>query len=287
MKILVTGSQGLLGRRLIPLLTQQGHKVTGIDVQEADITQEDRIVPHIIQAKPELVIHCAALTDLDWCEDHPRETQHVNTDGTRHVAQACQHLGCELLYISTDYVFGGPPVDHPHREADPVCPESVYAVSKVRGEEHARALVSRLYIVRTAGLYGTQGKNFVLAILNKSKKDGRLRVIDDQVGNRTYVAHLVEALGQLISTHAYGTFHVANEGACSWYEFACDIIQLAGLTATTTITPIPSTAYPGKVKRPAYSALSMQAYQQATGHTMPHYKAALQEFLTALKAVGR
>jgi dTDP-4-dehydrorhamnose reductase len=284
MKILVTGSKGLLGRTLAPLLMQQHYEVVGIDVQEADITREDQIVPLIVKTGPELIIHGAALTDLDWCEDHPAETERVNADGTRHVAQACQQLGCELLYISTDYVFGGPPVLEPHPENDPVQPESAYAWSKYHGEEHVRALVSRYYIARTAGLYGTEGKNFVLAILNKAKKDGKLRVINDQVGNRTYIAHLAAGLSRLITTHAYGTYHVANEGACSWYEFAKDIIRMAGLADTTTITPISSAEYPSKVKRPAYSALSLLAYEKATGQKMPHYREALKELLASLQS---
>jgi dTDP-4-dehydrorhamnose reductase len=135
--------------------------------------------------------------------------------------------------------------------------------------------------VRTAGLFGNQGKSFVKTILERAREKKGLKVINDQISNRTYAPHLAAALGALLSTHSYGMYHVANHGACSWYEFAVEILKLAGLLATTEIVPIKSAEYESKVVRPAYSALDMLAYEQAAGRTMRHYREALREYLNS------
>lgn len=275
--IVVTGANGLLGSIVCKVFKAAGHTVTGIDIEHADISRGDEIIPLMTSLAPHLVIHCAALTNLDVCEAEPDKAYLVNTVGTRNIAQACTLCNAELLYISTDYVFGKN-ATRPLLEWDAPDPLNEYARSKYAGEEYVRMLSQRFYIVRIAGLFGMGGKNFIDTILKLARERASVTVIDDQVSNKTYAPDLADALLALTTKHQYGIYHIANEGACSWYQFAVEAVTQSGLDPAV-LKPISAATYGGVIARPAYSVFNMIAYRSLVGHSLPHYSQALTTFL--------
>ena len=227
MRIYITGNKGQLGRALEKALGD--HTLFGGDLPEVDITDLASIRPSLLAAKPDVVIHSAALTDVDGCARNPDLAYRVNALGTRNVAVACQSADCALLAISTNEVFDGS-ADQPYLEFDRANPINPYARSKHAGEVFVRDLLARFYIVRTAWLYGYGGSNFVTKIVKRAKDEGRLRVVSDEVGSPTFAPDLAGAVARLIHTEAYGTYHFVNDGACSRFEFAQAILDRAGLT---------------------------------------------------------
>ena len=224
MRVAITGARGQLGRSLTESF--QSHELLLIDLPEHDVTQRD-IIPLISDFGPELVIHAAAMTDVDGCEREPDVAYRVNALGTRSVALACQRCDAPMLYISTDYVFDGTS-DEPYLEYDEPNPTSVYARSKLAGEECVRELLKRFYIVRTAWLYGRNGNNFVEKMLQLADRDRELSVVSNEFGSPTYAPDLAEAIFRLTQHPLYGIYHLVNEGSCSRYEFACKVLELAG-----------------------------------------------------------
>jgi dTDP-4-dehydrorhamnose reductase len=226
MRIYITGNKGQLGRALERGLAD--HTLFGGDLPEVDITDLDSIRMDVARAQPDVVIHAAAMTNVDGAARDPDLAYRINAIGTRNVAVACQDAGCPLLAISTNEVFDGA-ADRPYLEFDAVNPINPYAQSKLAGEVFVRDLLTRFYIVRTAWLYGYGGNNFVTKIVARAKADGRLSVVSDEVGSPTFAPDLVRAIARLIETDAYGIYHFTNEGVCSRFEFARRIIELAGL----------------------------------------------------------
>ncbi len=227
MRIYITGIRGQLGRALAKALA--GHVVFGAGSSEADITDLQAIRSSITSFKPDLVIHSAAMTDVDGCARDPDRAYRVNALGTRNAALACQNANCPMLAISTNEVFDGT-ADQPYLEFDPAHPINFYARSKHAGEMFVRDLLTRFYVVRTAWLYGYGGSNFVTKIVKRAKQDGRLRVVTNEIGSPTFAADLAAAITRLITTGAYGIYHFTNEGSCSRFEFAQRILELAGLS---------------------------------------------------------
>lgn len=226
MRIYITGNKGQLGRGLEKALAD--HTLFGGDLPEVDITDLASIRTSVASAQPDMVIHSAAMTDVDGCARNPDLAYRVNALGTRNVAIACQDAGCPMLAISTNEVFDGS-ATQPYLEFDPTHPINPYARSKLAGETFMRDLLSRFYIVRTAWLYGYGGNNFVVKILKRARDDGRLRVVTDEVSAPTFVPDLADAIRRLITTGAYGTYHFTNAGVCSRFDFARKIVDLAGL----------------------------------------------------------
>ncbi len=224
MRIAITGAKGQLGRSLTESF--QSHELLLIDLPEHDVTQRD-IIPLISDFGPELVIHAAAMTDVDGCEREPDVAYGVNALGTRNVALACQRCDAPMLYISTDYVFDGTS-DEPYLEYDEPNPTSVYARSKLAGEEFVRDLVNNFYIVRTAWLYGRNGNNFVEKMIQLADRGSELSVVSNEFGSPTYAPDLAEAIFRLSQHPLYGIYHLINEGSCSRYELACKVLELAG-----------------------------------------------------------
>jgi len=234
MRIYITGIHGQLGSALEKTLA--GHVVFGAPSPEVDITDLPAVRSGICLFKPDLVIHSAAMTDVDGCARDPGLAYRVNALGTRNVAIACQDAGCAMLAISTNEVFDGM-TDRPYLEFDPTNPINPYAKSKLAAEVFVRDLLTRFYIVRTAWLFGYGGSNFVTKIVRRAKQDGRLRVVADEISSPTFAADLAGAVARLIATDAYGIYHFTNEGICSRFEFAQKILELAGL-AHIPIEPI-------------------------------------------------
>lgn len=294
MKTLITGSKGQLGYELTRQLYQRKCALGNISLQHQeislacydrptlDLVSKNNIKQILQKERPELVIHCAGMTNVDGCEDAPEEAMLVNGEAVRYIAQACEEIGAKLFFISTDYVFSGQKGDI-YLESDPCDPQSVYGKSKRLGEENALKYCSRSFIVRTAWLYGLHGHNFVKTILKKGKETDTLKVVNDQFGNPTNAEDLAYHIWKLALTDRYGIYHCTGTGVCSWYEFACAIAQDAGLPCR--VLPCTSLEYPQKAKRPAYSALSHKALQEAVGDQMRPWREALRDYLGKLEQV--
>ena len=224
MRIVVTGARGQLGKALQEVL--QGGDLLLVDLPEHDVT-EPRIAGTITEFQPDLVIHAAAMTDVDGCERDPDSAFKVNEVGTRNVVDACRLCDAALLYVSTDYVFDGTKGE-PYLESDEPNPVCVYGRSKLAGERVVLDLLTRYYIVRTAWLYGQGGRNFVTKILELAAHREELSVVTTEVGSPTYAPDLAAAIARLIEYPLYGTYHLVNEGSCSRFEFAERILELAG-----------------------------------------------------------
>lgn len=225
MRVVVTGSRGQLGSALRQVLAE--HEVLGLVRPEHDITDIAAIDVAVREFCPDVIIHAAAMTDVDGCERNPAAARRANVLGTRNVAVAAQGAKAKLVYISTDYVFDGRK-DEPYWEYDEVNPSSVYGRTKWLGEEMVRRFSSRYYIVRTAWLYGEGEDNFVGTVLRLAEAHDSLHMVTDEVGSPTFVLDLAQAIKRLMRTSAYGTYHLANAGTCSRYQWAREILDLAG-----------------------------------------------------------
>jgi dTDP-4-dehydrorhamnose reductase len=274
MKILVTGAKGMLGADLCRELAG-GHQVTGIDVQEVDLVSADAI-ERLVGYDPEIILHCAAMTNVDGCEKDPDAAYAVNGRGTRNVALAARQLDIPMLYISTDFVFDGKKGE-PYCEWDQPSPLGHYGRSKLDGENSVRELLKKFYIVRTSWLYGKQGRNFISTILAKAKEAGTIKVVNDQVGSPTYVRDLCRALARLIASDKYGTYHLSNSGACSWYDLARKAVEMSGIKSE--VSPIASSEYPTPTTRPSYSVLRNFCWERTFGETLRPWEEGLRDYL--------
>jgi dTDP-4-dehydrorhamnose reductase len=226
MRILITGALGQLGTALQMALAD--HELNLVDLPQIDITEREAIFTAVSAARPEVVIHCAAYTDVDGCAKDPALAYKVNGLGTQNVALACQRFGAEMVHISTNEVFAGDNLTG-YEEWMPLNPCNAYGRSKAAAEVHVSNILARFYIVRLAWLFAPGGRNFIHAILDRAGGEGRLRVVVDEVGNPTYVKDLADALAQLVQTHQHGIYHFTNSGSCSRWEFANEILRLAGM----------------------------------------------------------
>lgn len=281
-RIALIGANGMLAqavRRLIPVDAD----VAFFDLPDFDLTAREQVLGRLQNFGPDLILNCAALTDVDGCESREELAMAVNGRGPGYLAEAALHCGAKLVHISTDYVFDGGKSE-PWLEDDPTRPLSVYGRSKLAGEQAIqKSELQDWLIVRTSWLYGPGGKNFVETMLRLMAERKRLRVVADQVGSPTYTRDLAAAMAQLVARDARGLFHFTNSGQCSWHQFACAIAEQARLCgmelAVETIEPITTDDYPLPARRPAWSVLSTQKYQQVTGDCPPDWRAALRDYL--------
>jgi dTDP-4-dehydrorhamnose reductase len=274
MKIVITGAKGQLGNSLQQVFTQD--QLFPIDLPDYNLVSFKTTMDYITDIRPDLVIHCAAKTQVDECELKPDEAYTSNVIATKNVVNACQAVDAALVYISTDYVFDGQGT-RPYREYDVCNPQSVYGMTKWQGEEIVKTHLQRFFIVRTAWLFGDVGNNIVRTILKLSAEKKILRFVNDQVGCPTYAADLATVIGQLIHTDAYGIYHVTNEGSCSWFDFARQILDQAG-KPEIRVEPINSKELDRPASRPGYSILAKDGLH-SLGITTPPYQDALQRFL--------
>jgi dTDP-4-dehydrorhamnose reductase len=274
MKVLITGSKGQLGNALQEKL--KDHDLHLIDLPEHDLTSFPATMSRFLQVKPEVVIHCAAKTQVDDCELKPDEAYRANVIATKHVVNACQAVDAALVYVSTDYVFDGTGT-WPYREYDPCNPASVYGRTKWQGEEIVKTHLQRFYIVRTAWLFGDVGQNIVKTVLKLAREQEILKFVNDQTGCPTYAADLAAAIAGLIQTNAFGIYHITNEGHCTWFEFVQEILEAAGIKKTK-VEPISSAELSRPAPRPHYSVLAKDSLH-SIGITMPVYQDALRRFL--------
>lgn len=277
-KVLVTGAAGQLGQDMMAELKKRGYTAIGVDVEEMDITDEEKVMEVISGIRPQVVIHCAAFTAVDAAQDQEDLCRQINAKGTDYVAKACEAVSCKMIYLSTDYVFEGTG-ERPWEPEDEVKkPLNVYGQTKYEGEQAVRNRTSRYFIVRTAWVFGPHGKNFVRTMLNLAKKYDRITVVNDQFGTPTYTPDLAVLLADLMETEKYGIYHATNEGDyISWYEFACEIFKLAG--KEISVVPVSSEEYAAKAKRPKNSRLSKKKIRVNGLKPLPQWKDALQRFL--------
>ena len=274
MKILITGSEGQLGQAL--QMSLSGHELTAVDLPEVDVSEARAIAAAVESSRARLVIHCAAYTDVDGCARDPQFAYKVNALGTLNVALACKAAGAAMLHISTNEVFAG---DRPngYEEWMSLHPINPYGRSKAAAEMNVRNVLNRFYIVRTAWLYGDGGRNFIRAILDRARADGRLRVVADEIGNPTYALDLAEAICALVETRQYGVYHFTNSGACSRWAFANEIVRLAHLDHVP-VKPILASAYQRRSTPPPFGALNNVA-GASLGITLRPWQEALAEYL--------
>lgn len=280
MRILITGAAGQLGTALKHELT--GHDLALVDLPDVDVTQREDVFTSFTAFQPQVVVHCAALTDVDGCARNPTLAYRVNGLGTQNVALACREVGAALVHLSTNEVFAGDRPDG-YEEWMPMNPRNPYGRSKAAAEFHVRNLLQAHYIVRTAWLYAPGGHNFVHAILNQMGNGRQIRVVADEIGNPTYVRDLAEAIAQLLVTGQYGTYHFTNEGACSRFTFAAEAVRLAG-GITEQVVPILHNEFKRASTPPPFAALHNIAGAAIGIHLRPWQEALVEyveEYVTA------
>lgn len=284
MRIAVTGAKGQLGGELCRHL---GSDAIPLDLPQFDLLDLAGVKRTILQIRPDAIIHAAAYTLVDRAEDEPDKCFAINATATGLLTELARTLDCPLLYVSTDYVFAGEPErTEPYREEDPASPQGVYARSKYEGELQTLQW-ERHYIVRTCGLYGQLGANspgnFVETMIRLGHSGRPLRVVDDQFCTPSYVVHVARAIAYLIRSEMYGTFHIVNDGATTWYRFAREIFRQ--LKIDVEITPISTEEYAAKAPRPHFSVLDTSKYQRfCNAPPLPHWKEALAEYLAGRNA---
>lgn len=268
----MVGANGMLGRDLLALLGDRGQ---GVDIDDIDITSLESVLKVIGGLKPEVVVNCAAYTDVDGCESDTETAMAVNGEGVAYLAMACRDLGALLVQISTDYIFDGGK-GTPYVEDDAPCPLSVYGESKLAGEMNAAFCPEHL-IVRTQWLYGLHGRNFVETMLRLGREKDELTVVDDQIGSPTWTVDLARAIIALIDNGCRGVYHAANSEYCSWNGFAKAIFEEAGLNVS--VIPITTTELNRPARRPLYSPLECSKLTGDTGFRPQAWRAALREYL--------
>jgi dTDP-4-dehydrorhamnose reductase len=251
LRIAITGHKGQLGTALQHTL--EGAELLGLDLPEHDITSPFSISKAILEFEPDLVIHCAAMTNVDGCEREPELAYRINALGTQNVALACGKSGAAMVHVSTNDIFDGT-LGRPYYEWDTPSPKSVYARSKAAAEFYVRTLLSRFYIVRTSWLYARGGENFITKIIRAADKHGRLRVVTDEVAAPTYAPDLAKAISKLIRTEHFGVYHFANSGICSRYEWARKLLELSG-RGSIPVEPITADQWQREAPPPLYAPI--------------------------------
>ena len=276
-KILITGGKGMLGRTLQRELAD--HDLFVADLPETDMLDADSLGRAFAAFRPELVIHCAAMTKVDDCETNRELAYRLNETGSANVATACRAAGARLIAISTDYVFAGDaPSDYAYAETDAPAPRTVYGASKLAGERAVLSILPEAVVLRIAWLYGAGGPSFVHTMAKLGAQDGApLKVVDDQRGNPTSTVAVAGAVKFLLShPEVRGVVHGTCEGVCSWYDLTCELFRLLGLTRA--VTPCTTAEFPRPAPRPANSALAKNVLH-ALGFAMPDWRAALADFV--------
>jgi dTDP-4-dehydrorhamnose reductase len=253
MRILIVGARGMLGTDLVSAFGN-GNDVTGLDIEELDITDEAQCRAQIEALRPAVIVNAAAMTRVDDCESREEEAFRVNALGAGNLAAAASDAGAWLVHYSTDYVFDGRKRD-PYLEEDPPSPLGVYGRSKLRGEELVRTRYAGHLIIRTSWLFGANGPNFIRTILGAAREGRQLRVVSDQRGSPTYTVDLALHSVRLVDAGGRGTYHVTNSGSCTWYELARFALDCAGM-GDIDIEPVTTAEYPRPARRPANSVLA-------------------------------
>jgi len=284
-KVVVIGSEGMLGGEVVELLKRAGFEVVALDIPRIDITRQESVRSVLGRSDTaHLLINCAAYTAVDKAESEPQAAFAVNRDGPANLACECERLGIPLIHISTDYVFNGKS-DRPYKEDDEADPINVYGLSKWQGEEAVRSRLSDHIIVRTSWLYGARGQNFVKTMMRLGAEREELKVVCDQYGCPTWSYDLADCLGKIserILSGAEevprGTFHFCGAGITTWYDFASailDEVRRRLATRVAVVSPVPTSSYPTAAVRPKYSALDCGKIDASLGIAPPPWEKSL------------
>ena len=279
MKILITGSNGMLGQDLIEELADK-HTVIAASSRILDITDEMKVMDYVNSTKPDIIINSAAYTDVDGCETNVEKAYSVNGEGPRNLALACRENDIPLIHVSTDYVFKGN-TQTPRLEDDELGPLSVYGKSKLEGEKAIEEILDKYFILRTAWLYGYNGGNFPKTMLQLAKDHDKLTVVYDEVGTPTYTPDLAKAIAELVDSDKYGTYHLTNSDSTSWYDFAKLIFEIADVDVE--VEPVTASEFARAAKRPNYSVLNNEKWK-ANGFTpLRSYREAIKDYIELLR----
>ncbi|MEK6558142.1 MAG: dTDP-4-dehydrorhamnose reductase [Candidatus Margulisiibacteriota bacterium] len=279
-RILVLGANGMLGSNVTRKAKTAGHQVVALDLVDIDLTKNS--AEKVIQdSAPEIIINCAAYTAVDKAQSEPELAMEVNAEGVRRIASAAKRLNCFVIHYSTDYVFDGMRSQGYH-EFDEPAPLSVYGQSKLKGEQYLTTILpeSQYLLLRTAWLYGPNGKNFVTTMIALANRDQPIRVVHDQIGCPTYTDDLSQWTLDLFNRNKSGLYHAVNSGICSWFDFAKTIYEKIGRTVDR-LEAIPSSEYPTPAKRPSFSILQNTRLQKDLGYDIRKWPEALSDFLSS------
>ena len=303
MKVFVTGVGGQLGHDVMNELAKRGHEGVGSDIApvysgiqdgsavcgmpyvQLDITDGAWVRRALEQIRPDAVVHCAAWTAVDAAEapENREKVRAINVDGTRHIAEACQALGCKLMYFSTDYVFDGQGEAPWQPDCDAFAPLNYYGETKLGGEQAVKALLERYFILRIAWVFGLNGKNFIKTMLRLGETHDTLRVVNDQIGTPTYTLDLARLVVDMISTEQYGCYHATNEGGyISWADFAAEIFRQADMPVR--VMPVTTAEYGlSTAARPFNSRLDKSKLPESGFTPLPDWRDAVRRYLDEMK----
>ena len=276
---LLTGGNGQLGTELRHLLDEKGVEYVSTDAKKMDITDAQATMDYITNLKPTVIYHCAAYTAVDKAEDEGKALdEKINVDGTRNVALAAKEVGATLVYISTDYVFDGKLKDGEYPVDAPINPLNEYGRTKALGEKAVQEIMDDYYIIRTSWVFGKYGHNFVFTMQKLAETRDELTIVNDQFGRPTWTRTLAEFMYFVIDQKApFGIYHLSNDNACSWYEFAKEILK----DTDVKVSPVTSEQFPQKATRPQYSVMDLSK-AKALGFHIPTWQEALQGMLAAV-----
>lgn len=273
MRVTIFGAAGLLGKAL--MREWQSDEVTGLDIPDGDLRDPRQVEDMVRRTQPDWIVLTAAYTDVDGCESNREMAFEVNCRAAVNVARSAKQNGCRLLFLSTDYVFDGAKT-RPYEVDDPRSPRSVYGHSKADAEVQLREVLPNCCITRTSWMFGMSGKSFPDTILKLASAHPELDVVNDQRGSPTYSIDLARAIMQLCRKNAEGIVHATNSGECTWFDFAREIVRVAGLS--TVVRPTTSDKFVRPAERPKYSVLSLRSLQRY-GITMPSWQDALRRYI--------
>ncbi len=285
MNILVTGANGQLGHAMRTAAAGSDNNYIFTDVAELDITDADAVAQAVRDNEIDVIVNCAAYTNVERAEDDVQLAEKLNAGAVRNLADALKQTEGTLIHVSTDYVFGGNTGNTPRAEDEPANPTGVYGVTKLHGEQAIADSGVKAIILRTAWLYSEVGKNFVKTMLELTSTRPQLKVVFDQAGTPTYAQDLADTICHIIETGSYkgneGIYHFSNEGVCSWFDFTKMIAEIAGNTGCD-IQPCHSDEFPSKVIRPSYSVLDKTKIKATFGIRIPYWTDSLKKCISNL-----
>ena len=286
MNILVTGANGQLGNCLRNAAAKSADNYIFTDVAELDITDRDAVAHKVRDENIDVIVNCAAYTNVDKAEDEPEFAELLNAGAVRNLAEAAKSTGATLIHVSTDYVFGGAAGNTPRTETESVNPTGVYGLTKLHGEQAVEEAGCKAIIIRTAWLYSEYGRNFVKTMLSLTASKPELNVIFDQIGTPTYAQDLADTIFHIIEHRKLdgneGVYHYSNEGVCSWYDFTRHIADISG-QKECKILPCHSDEFPSKVVRPPFSVLDKTKLKETFGIEIPYWTDSLAICINNLK----
>ena len=273
--VFVTGAGGLLGGQVAWTFAERGANVVAATHAHLDITDADKVTSTVIQAAPGVVVHCAAMTNVDACEVEPERAHAINALGAENVAVAAREAGAAIVHVSTDYVFDGE--RGLYAENDPTNPTQVYGRSKLEGEERVQAATPWHFIIRSAWIYGPGGKNFLSKLPELAKTNESITAVVDQRGSPTYAPDLADGITKLVETLDYGTYHVVNEGTCTFAEFCEAAVEILGSQLRVEHVTLADLGRPAP--RPRDTSLVGRRWREQGFEPLRHWREAAEAFL--------